>query len=248
MLHICTWYKQSSEWSQHSDFVNIGYLVVFLVMHSTTASRPVSPTRHSVYESVWPSENGAVPPAPSPRSNFISSVSPPTSPEKSLRKAYHGAEAGGNVTPLSPRTSPRQATSPKRNSLRTFTHYKSSTQHISFVREKLSTLAHALSLLDSASLEHEGGGSDSRRYSEDSVSSDKLAGIFASAFLSPASLDALGLILGGGDDSNEVSLECPFEVWLLTFSYKVRNLASVFPILQTEFDDGIIDSITRCHT
>jgi hypothetical protein len=225
MLHICTWYKQSSEWSQHSDFVNIGYLVVFLVMHSSTASRPLSPNRHAVYESVWPSENAAVPSAPAPRAN-LSPVSPPASPEKSIRKVYHGSDQG-NVTPLSPRSSPRQTTSPKRNPLRTFTHYKSSAQHISFVREKLSTLVHALSLLDSAAVEHEGGsGSDSRRPSDDSISSDKLAGIFSSAMVSSASLDALGLILGGGDDSSEVSRG---RVLLAYFSKLIHDRFAIWP-------------------
>lgn len=213
MLHISTWYKQSSEWSQNSDFVNIGYLVVFLVMHSTNSSRPLSPTRHSAYESVWPLEN-----APVPRPEGLP-LSPPMSPEKGNKKVF--GDGGSNTTPLSPR-SPRQSSSPIRSPMRGLPGYKSSAQHISFVREKLSTVVHALSLQDTVPGEHsESEGPGSRRPSEDSISSDKTTlGMFASTHLSQASMDAMGLVLGGGDDHSEV-----------------RNLSSLFPVPPTEFDD-----------
>ena len=36
MLHVAMWYRQKADWNQQSDFVQFGYLVVFLVMHVTT--------------------------------------------------------------------------------------------------------------------------------------------------------------------------------------------------------------------
>jgi hypothetical protein len=74
-------------------------------------------------------------------------------------------------------------------------YYKSSTQHLSFLKEKLSTMIHALSLQDSGTAEHElgqpGGGS--------------MAGGILSLGIGANWVDSLGLILGCGlDEKTEV--------------------------------------------
>mmetsp|Transcript_3356 Transcript_3356/g.5255 ORF Transcript_3356/g.5255 Transcript_3356/m.5255 type:complete len:724 (+) Transcript_3356:362-2533(+) len=223
MLHIATWYKQGREWSQHSDYVHIGYLVVFLVMHTSTSTRPTSPTRHSAYESVWPSEGGS--PLASPPTVYPSvptPTSPPTSPSKvPLRKTYGTGPGSHSATPLSPRGSPRQ--SPKRSPLKTPTYYKSATQHLSFVREKLPTLVHALSVLEGVAVEHEapGDGQDIRRLSDDSTTSDKMASIFVSSLVSPAGVEALVLVLGAGPDDRT----------------EAKSIISLYPGSQGSFDE-----------
>ena len=179
-------------------------------MHATTGSRPMSPTRHHAFESVWPSDNAATIPVPVSRASFTSAglpLSPPPSPDKPLRKSQVDSPS---ATPVSPRNSPHQPPSPpKRGVLRGLTHYKSSAQHLGFVREKLPTLVHALSLQDSVPGEHGHGseGADTRRVSDDSAASDRMPspGLFVSAYVSRGTVDALGLILGGGDEAKKVS-------------------------------------------
>lgn len=184
LLHIATWYIHPHEWSQHSDFVYGGYLVVFLVLHTTTSSRPTSPPRQS-YDDIWP-DNGMVQ-SPQPIRN--TSNSPPSSPNKPLQR-----KGSGSSTPLSPRGSPRLPQKRSNGMKSPSSYYKSSAQHLSFVKEKLSTIIHALSLQDSGTAEHDVGSSG-----------NNFNGGMFSCEIGNNFVDSLGLILGGGrNDKFEV--------------------------------------------
>lgn len=163
---------------------------MFLVLHTTTSSRPTSPPRQS-YDDVWPTDNGMV---QSPQQSLRNpSVSPPSSPNKPLQRKGTG---GASQTPLSPRGSPRIPQKRSSGMKSPASYYKSSTHHLSFVKEKLSTMIHALSLQDSGTAEHELG-----------MGANNLSGGVLSLGIGASWIDSLGLVLGcGTDERSEVFL------------------------------------------
>lgn len=203
LLHIATWYIHPNEWCQHSDFVYGGYLVVFLVLHTTTSSRPTSPPRQS-YDDIWPTDNGMI---QSPQQIRNTTHSPPSSPNKPLQR-----KASGSSTPLSPRGSPRLPQKRSNGMKSPSSYYKSSAQHLSFVKEKLSTIIHALSLQDSGTAEHELGGAGSN-----------LNGGLFSFGIGNSFIDSLGLILGCGMDE-----KCEVRILSLIYSNFLLELSNQF--------------------
>ena len=167
MLHIAMWYRQKSDWSQHSDFVHFGYLVVFLIMHVTSVPRASSPTRgqHHFFECIWPPSNVDATHAQTSGTGTSDggTLSPPLSPVLSHRKHLVNGSGSGSTAPLSPRqsprdrsgsgsTSPRKQLSPRLNTAVSFV--RSHTQHMLVLREKIPLLLYALSFQDSVTAEH----------------------------------------------------------------------------------------------
>lgn len=197
MLHVAMWYRQKSDWSQQADFVQFGYLVVFLVMHITTIPKSSSPTRHS-FDCVWPPAH-------------VDAVSsPPTSPGPPQRKHL----GSGTTAPLSPRqnsprgaaggsTSPRKAMStPRLNTAVSFV--RSHAQHLTVLRERIPLLLFALSLQDSVPAEHTEESKISSPVSHKRSAEDSSCGVTREdsplflATVSPSTFDTLSLLVGGG--------------------------------------------------
>jgi hypothetical protein len=183
---MSSWYKLQSEWSQHSDFVNIGSLVVFLVMHSpySALSKPNSP--RTTYDTVWPSQENIS------QGNY----SPPSpNQKKTLGGASNSLPPGSSST--SP-MSPRNLRASSRRGGNTPTYWKSANHHLNSIREKLPLLLRAVSLIDSVLMEHEDiNERNNSRYSDDSNSNDasKLVGVACDVTM--FGMDSLGLIIGG---------------------------------------------------
>lgn len=203
LLHIATWYTHRNEWCQHSDYVHSGYLIIFLVLHSSASMRPTSPPRQS-YDDIWPSDNNV---SNQPSINKTSSSSPPSSPSKSIRKGFG---AGSSQTPLSPRGSPRVKRGGGIKSPSSY--YKSSTQHLSFIKEKLPTIIHALSLQDSGTAEHDIGNN-----------ANSINGGVLSLGIGLNWIDSLLFILGCGFDEKIES----------------NSLSSLIPGLSGSIDEGV---------
>jgi hypothetical protein len=200
LLHISTWYTHQNEWSQQCDYIQIGYLVIFLVLHTTTSSRPVSPPRQS-YDDVWPSENGLQ----TSQQTQYKGNSPPSSPNKPLQRK--GMNVNSSQTPLSPRSTRLSPGLKRSGSKSPSSYYKSSAQHLSFTKEKLSTIVHALSLQDSGTAEHDCGIPllESINIIRLGTNAGSNGSGILSIGISSGLIDSLGLILGcGPDEKNEV--------------------------------------------
>jgi hypothetical protein len=102
-------------------------------------------------------------------------------------------------------------------------YYKSSTHHLSFVKEKLSTIIHALSLQDSGTAEHELG-----------MGGGNLSGGVLSLGIGASWIDSLGLILGcGTDERSEVRPSLKFSSHL----FQSSTLSSLIPNLSGGLDE-----------
>jgi hypothetical protein len=171
---MASWYKCQSEWSQHSDFINIGNLVVFLVMHSPYNSLGKQNSPRTAYDTMWPSQD-----------SLLQQVySPPTSP--------HSQKKGSNMAPTTmPVTSPRTSRSNKKLS-NSPSYAKSTSHHLQAIKEKLHMLLRAVSIIDSVLMEHDDFNERSR-FADDSNDGSKMNSYDVSMF----AMDSLGLILSG---------------------------------------------------
>lgn len=230
MLHTALWYLQKEEWSQHCDFVQFGYLVVFLVMHITSQSSSPARNNHA-FESVWP-------PA-------LENESPPTSPLSSQRK-HTGNSPSSPSAPISPRsprspggnTSPRKSLSPRLNTAASFV--RSHTQHLTVLREKIPLLLYALSLQDNEPAEHNNlsgipppSPTASQKRQGEYFTDSGLSATEDSLRLSTASsnaFDTLCLLIGGGISKKQ----------------EVRSLSQLFSLRQAHENEQTSDPSFRC--
>lgn len=194
MLHMACWYRQKADWSQYSDFTNVGHLVVFLVLHAFDTT-PRSHSPNTAYDAVWPGYDTNATMSPPSGSH----VSPPSSP-KSGRKTISSAGA-----PMSPRTLTRQASFPSSPRRAMLSQAKTCSQHLNTLREKLTTLLTALAVQESIIAEtdctSEPKGIMSKIQSTDSL--EEVGSRSSEYMVSPWVMDALNLVVAGGVDKNE---------------------------------------------
>lgn len=155
-----------------------GYLVVFLALHQiTTHNRPSSPTK--LYDSYWPSPDKEEDAA---ATEFMSPTGSPRSPRKKI--------------------SPRPSSPKPRSPLLQIKHTRSSTYHLSSLKDRMPSILRLLSGLETGFLDVESGTLLSCR--SGSFDDDLASSGYGSAIgnmeitLSRKSMAALGLALGAG--------------------------------------------------
>eukprot|EP01041_Mallomonas_annulata_P003248 gene3248-6428_t len=212
MLHIVTWSQSNERWTRHTDIVLVEHLALFLVLHiHDTVGRPSSPT--AAYDTIWPTNDHEV---MSPHS--------PTSPTR-----IQPRKVNNSGSPKSPRNSSSSISSqllpasPKRSQLLNSKQYKSASQILNSIRQKIPLLLRAVAT-DDCMLGVEGlrladAGGDSYSSADSHSHSTNGGGVGGGGdfLLSKRSLNALSLVLGGS-----VSWNCEQE------DISFRQLSSLY--------------------
>ena len=249
MLKLVIWYSNNynnynnEEEYGRGDLVDVEYLVIYLVLHipdNTLIQRPSSPTIGSHYDTVWPSTNnlfmdtvesnmGLTSPVKEKFNSFASIA--PTSPNATNNLSI---KIPGTSSPTSPTQSRSTSpTSPKRNqSLHSYSQRQSklsSTQYLYLLKVKINII---LSILQDENIVSSSLSSPNDNYTDNSSSNNSNQSI---SLISRRTIDNLGLILGGGENREDVYSSDAF--YLSCLHPKYQTLSKTYE--SSEMTDGI---------
>lgn len=249
MLKLIIWYSNNynnyntDEDYGRGDLVDVEYLVIYLVLHipdNTLIQRPSSPTIGSHYDTVWPSTNnlfmdtvesnmGLTSPVKE-KSNSFASIAP-TSPNATNNLSI---KIPGTSSPTSPTQSRSTSpTSPKRNqSLHSYSQRQSklsSTQYLYLLKVKINII---LIILQDENVVSSSLSSPNDNYTDNSSSNNSDQSI---SLISRRTIDNLGLILGGGENREDLYSSDAF--YLSCLHPKYQTLSKTYE--SSEMTDGI---------
>ncbi len=251
MLKLVIWYSNnynnynSEEEYSRVDLVDVEYLIIYLVLHipdNTLIQRPSSPTISAHYDTVWPSTNnlfmdavesntGLTSPVKE-KSNSFASIAP-TSPNSTNNNL--SIKIPGNSSPTSPTQSRSTSpTSPKRNqSLHSYSQRLSklsSTQYLYLLKVKINII---LTILQDESVVNSSLSSPNDNYIDNINNSN--SNNPSISLISRKTIDNLGLILGGGENRDDIYNREAFFLSSLHPKYQTTSKAYE----SSEMTDGI---------